>query len=267
MHQGSDFERKTTRLSGGSMDYFVAGTGPDVVCVHGASGFAIRAVPLRLRQRFRVWLPILPGYEGTPRIEGVDSVSDLAGLLAEFIDAQIGRRCELVGHGMGARIAAWLAIRHPSKVEQLVMMAPGALRRPGAPALDAAPEAVLRQLYAHPERQPPETRSAAERESDTAAARRYGSGPARDEALLARLPEIAAVTLILGGSKDPRAPAEAVQAVKSALPRANLIYVYDAAHMLEVDQPERVASLVEDFFVRGDAFVVNPGKVRVADPA
>ena len=38
-----------------------------------------------------------------------------------------------------------------------------------------------------------------------------------------------------------------------------MIYVFDAGHDIEVDQPERVVALVRDFFARGEAFIVNPG--------
>ncbi|OGA01986.1 MAG: hypothetical protein A3H35_16090 [Betaproteobacteria bacterium RIFCSPLOWO2_02_FULL_62_17] len=213
MQQGSGFIRKTAQLSRGSMDYLVAGEGPDAIYLHGAAGLEIRAVPMRMKQKFRVWLPIVPGYEGTPAAEGVDTIPGVAGLLGEFIDQLIGKPCEVVGYSMGARIAAWLAILHPAKVEQLVLMAPEG----------------------------------------------FGMGPARDEELIARIGEVQAYTLILGGSRDERVPAQAVRAVKSRIRRSQLLYVYDAAHAMEVDQPERVASLVEDFFVRGDAFIVNAG--------
>ena len=210
MQEGSGFIRKTAKLSRGSLDYWIAGEGPDAIYLHGAAGLTIGAVPMRMKQKFRVWLP---GYEGSAVVAGVTGIPAVANPLAEFIDQLMGKPCELVGHSTGARLAAWLAILHPEKVEQLVLMAPEG----------------------------------------------FGTGPARDEELIARIGEIQAYTLILGGSRDERVPAQAVQTVKSRIRRSQLIYIYDAAHAMEVDQPERVAALVEDFFVRGDAFIVNAG--------
>ena len=43
------------------------------------------------------------------------------------------------------------------------------------------------------------------------------------------------------------------------IPRAKLVYVYDAGHNIEVDQPEKFVSLIRDFLMRGEAFIVNPG--------
>jgi pimeloyl-ACP methyl ester carboxylesterase len=48
-----------------------------------------------------------------------------------------------------------------------------------------------------------------------------------------------------------------VQLLKSRLRRAFLVYVWDAAHNIEVDQPGRVAALVQSFLERSDAFVVS----------
>ena len=119
-------------------------------------------------------------------------------------------------------------------------------------------------MFAHPERRPAETRPAAVIASNRDAMRHYGVGKPRDEELIARIGDIQAYTLILGGAKDERVPAQAVQAVKSRIPRSQLLYIYDAAHAMEIDQPERVANLVEDFLVRGDAFIVNAGMVPPA---
>ena len=77
--------------------------------------------------------------------------------------------------------------------------------------------------------------------------------------MIARLHEISVPTLILAGSRDARVPAAAVQMARSRIARSNLMYVYDASHALEADQPARVAALVEDFLVRGEAFVVDTG--------
>ena len=37
------------------------------------------------------------------------------------------------------------------------------------------------------------------------------------------------------------------------------LYVWDAAHAPEIDQPERVLKLVTDFLTQSEAFVVNWG--------
>jgi len=258
------FTRGTARLAAGSISYRVAGAGPDVLWLHGAASAGIRGVALRMQERFRVWAPILPGYDGTPFVPGVQTLPDLAQLLAGFIGEVIGDSCEVVGYSMGARLATWLAILHPEKVDRLVLMAPAGFRPHDAPPLVFEGEAFIRQMYAHPERRSADLMAPEIRASDRVARHHYGIGEPRDEALLARLGEIRAATLILGGSRDERVPAAALQTVKGGITKSQLVYVYDAAHALEIDQPERVAALIGDFFIRGDAFIVNPGRAPAA---
>jgi pimeloyl-ACP methyl ester carboxylesterase len=54
-------------------------------------------------------------------------------------------------------------------------------------------------------------------------------------------------------------PPESGQLLKREIQNAKLIYVFDAGHNIEVDQPERFVALIRDFFTRGEAFIVNPG--------
>ena len=68
-----------------------------------------------------------------------------------------------------------------------------------------------------------------------------------DTALADRLGEIEAPTLILHGTKDGAIPAASMRLLKQRIQRAFLIFIYDAAHAIEVDQPEHFTDLVDDF--------------------
>jgi len=48
-----------------------------------------------------------------------------------------------------------------------------------------------------------------------------------------------------------------VHVLKAGIANAYVIYVYDAAHFMQVDQPERFSGVVHDFLSRGGAFIVN----------
>ena len=82
-------------------------------------------------------------------------------------------------------------------------------------------------------------------------------------ARVARLPSIDKLTLILHGTADRMIPKESVQLLKGRLPRSYLVYVWDAAHAIEVDQPERMLSLVESFLQRSEGFMVNWGTLAL----
>jgi pimeloyl-ACP methyl ester carboxylesterase len=83
-----------------------------------------------------------------------------------------------------------------------------------------------------------------------------GAEAGRAPALLDRVSAIAHATLILHGTGDRIVTADSMRLLKSRLKRAFLVYVWDAAHDIEVDQPERMAAVVESFLERSEAFVV-----------
>lgn len=85
----------------------------------------------------------------------------------------------------------------------------------------------------------------------------YGAEDGKDEELLKRISEVKSQTLILHGTEDRIIGRESVQLLRSRLSRSFLVYVWDAAHNIEVDQPERMLALVEGFLERSEAFVVN----------
>ena len=262
-----EFKQGSVELPTGPVSYFVAGSGHDVLYLHPAAGMRISDPLRRLIRRFRVWAPVVPGFDGTAFHNSVASMPALSDLLAAFIETGPGRATDVVGSSLGGWLGAWVAVRHPDLVEHLVLAAPAGFRPADAPPLSFEPDVMRAQLYAHPERVPPDDKPPATREANAQAVAQYGLGNSHDAALQARAGEIACQTLILHGTLDVRVPASGVQMLKERIPNSQLVYVYDAAHSLELDQPERVGALIEDFLVRGEAFIVNQALPETADAA
>src|SRR5258708_6419563 len=84
-----------------------------------------------------------------------------------------------------------------------------------------------------------------------------------DAELLAKIASIDKLTLILHGTADRMIPKESVQLLKRRMPRAYLVYVWDAAHAIEVDQPERMLAVLGSFLERSEGFMVNWGTLAV----
>ncbi len=251
------FEKSTAQLPSGEVSYTVGGDGPPVLYFHSAGGVRVTRGLELLAADFRIYIPAIPGFDDTPLLDSVKDMKGIARLGAEFIDTVIGERCDVMGQSFGGWAAPWLALEHPDKVGQLVLQCPAGFRPQGTPAPSSDPELRLRQMYAHPERRPPETKSDATLERNREMLRHYHGAAVRDDALIARLGEIEMLALVMLGTKDGRMTPESVQLVKERMSRAFLVYVYDAAHNIEVDQPERFASLVGDFLHRGEVFLVN----------
>lgn len=251
------FERMTARLPVGEIPYRVAGTGPPVLYLHAAGGARATAGLALLARSRRIHMPVIPGFDGTPTVGSVATMRDIAGLGAAFIETVIGEPADVIGQSFGGWAAPWLALDRAEAVGLLVLECPAGFRPAGHPPPSSDPELRLRQMFAYPERRPPETRSEETLARNRDMLHRYHGSETRDDALIGRLGEIGAPTLILLGTKDGRMPRESVQLLKDRLPRGFLVYVYDAAHSIETDQPERFANLVEDFLRRGETFIVN----------
>jgi len=87
----------------------------------------------------------------------------------------------------------------------------------------------------------------------------YGATSLTDGTLSGRVGAIAAPTLILMGTKDEIIPRETGRYLKAKIAGSHLAYIYDAAHVIESDQPERLTRVVSSFLERGEAYIVNWG--------
>lgn len=251
------FERSSAKLPSGEIPYWVAGDGPPVLYFHSAGGVRPTAGLVALTRGHRIYMPVVPGFDDTPLLDRVATMRDIARLGAEFIETVIGERSDVMGASFGGWAAPWLALEHADAVDLMVLECPAGFRPEGHPPPSSDPEIRLTQMYAHPERRPAETKSDATLARNREMLHHYHGAETRDEALIARLGEIETLTLILIGTKDGRIPPASVQLLKDKMPRAFMVYVYDAAHSIETDQPERFAAVTGDFLKRGESFIVN----------
>ena len=222
-------------LSTGEVWYHVRGEGRPVVHLHPGSGFCPTPVLDGLAASFTVYSPVAPGFDGTPLHAGVSSMRALAALTGEFIDTVVAANCDVVGYSFGGNQAAWLALTRPERVEHLVLEAPYiVLPDDGAQATGSA--GVHRSAH-HYER--------------------------ADAELVAQLGTCDRPTLILQGTRDRIVPAASVQRLRRQMKSAFLVYVWDAAHPLETEQPARVRGLIDGFLKRSESFIVNWGTLAI----
>jgi pimeloyl-ACP methyl ester carboxylesterase len=244
-----EFQKNVVRLRGGAVTYFTAGRGSALVCIHPASGVRMTPAIEDLADSFRVYLPILPGFDGSERLADTATMPQLAELVGEFIDSTIGSRVDVSGHSFGGWVACWLAVKRPDLVGHVILQCPAGFRPDGVGGLDADPAAQLAKSYAHPEKRRPETKAAEVTVANRGLASIYSADAASDHDLIARLQEITANTLILHGRKDGIIPEESPQLLERLIPASTVTYVDDAAHNIEVDQPEEYGRLVRQFLI------------------
>jgi pimeloyl-ACP methyl ester carboxylesterase len=242
-------EAHKLKVSSGELKYFTLGEGRPLLYLHPAGGVRWTGVLEGLARSHKLFVPVVPGYDGTQAHPGLGSMQALARVIGEFADEMIGARHDLVGHSFGGWLALWLAAERPELVDHLVLESPAGLRRGPAP--------TTRVLYAHPDKAGPSGKSPEVEAANALAGSRFHGNRQPDQALMARTGSIEPTTLILQGTADRIVPEESVQWLKGALKKAYLVYIWDAGHALEVDQPGRTLTVIGDFLTKSEAFVAN----------
>jgi pimeloyl-ACP methyl ester carboxylesterase len=131
----ADLHPQVAPTSTGQVQYATRGTGPDVLSVHGIMGgcdAGLRLAAGLLPDGYRLIAPSRFGYLGTPMPAGA-SVAAQADAHAALLDALGMNRVAVLGASAGGASALQLAIRHPERVNALVLVssvAPGPYRPP-----------------------------------------------------------------------------------------------------------------------------------------
>ena len=222
-----------------------------LIYLHPAGGVR----PTKVLEKLKPRQPVFPGFDGTPIDPNINSRKGLGQWAATYIE-KVGQPCDVMGCSFGGAVALWLAIQRPELVDHLVLECPAGLQTID-PKLRADPAEFRKALFVHPEKALPLAKTQEVEAENRRMLTHYGAEDGLDRELLENVHKIQKQTLILHGTEDRIIGRESMQLLKSRLPKSFLIYVWDAAHNIEVDQPERMLELVAGFLERSAAFVVN----------
>jgi len=234
----------------------VEGGGPPLVCLHPAAGVRVTPAIEKLMQDFTVYLPSCPGFDETKEPDAPLSIPRIAAWMAEFIETIVAAPVELSGQSFGGWIACWVAVQRPDLVRSLVLQCPIGFGPLHPTPVDAGAAALLARTYAHPDRRRPELKSEAVIARNRQLAARYSGGVVTDAELIERLHDLQARTLILYGRKDGIVPIDGMLRLEKTIPGSRLVLVEDAAHNIEVDQPDEYVRLVREFLA-GESSTAN----------
>ena len=147
------------------------------------------------------------------------------------------------------------AVLHGDKAGHVIVQCPSGFRTQQRSMTDSQ---YTERVVSHADRVPDENRSKEVVAANRKAGHRYhvpGKGifksAYRDQALIDRLGEIDCQMLILQGSLDGVLEPECVKFLESQVPQSRLVFVEDAGHLIEIDQPERFLALVRECLGRG----------------
>lgn len=266
-------ERKSADVNGTTMSWEEAGEGRPVVFIHGiptSPRLWRHVVPRVEGARSLAWEMV--GYGGsTDEGRGRDiSVSAQADYLVAWMDAVGVERAVLAGHDLGGGVAQIAAVRHPGRVEGLVLTnciaydswpvpSVKAMRALG-PALEHLPDAAFRRMYGvfldrgHDDRRRAEESvdehwpyyEAAEGGAAAAFVRQARSLDVRDTLAVAdRIPTLDVPARLVWGAADPFQGVGYGYRLAYEL-GAPLDRIEGGLHFTPEDHPDRVAGAVND---------------------
>jgi 3-oxoadipate enol-lactonase len=212
-----------------------------------------------LAQRMRVLRYDLRGHSGSPVPDGPYSIADLGGDLIALMDRLEIERASLVGLSIGGMTSIWVAANAPGRVARLVVCCSSAhldpegayrerARAVRADGLEPLADAVLGRWLtdgfaaSHPD--------VAQRLRDGLLATPVEGYAGCCEAiagmdLRGSLASVRAPTLVISGADDPATPPEHGRLIADGIAGARLEVVPDAAHLTNLQQPDRVGELIE----------------------
>jgi pimeloyl-ACP methyl ester carboxylesterase len=258
--------------------------GPPVVLFHGVTRCWRDFEPILpgLLGRFHVFAPDHRGHGGSSR-ELDYRVADFAGDAEAFLEAHLREPAVLIGHSLGAMVAACVAAGRPERVRGLVLEDP-----PGTALAEAISRSQFQLQFANTQRalaenhdvdslsqalaamlvhRPSDGAVVCFREIRDAAAIRFGAqcllqmDPAVLETLLAgrwlegldwfgALPRISCPTLLLRGDRQCGGMLDSSESDRmvSLIPRCTRRELPGVGHSIHSAQPARMLGLLDEFF-------------------
>jgi 2-hydroxy-6-oxonona-2,4-dienedioate hydrolase len=220
-----------------------------VVLVHGLGMSSLYLIPtaIELAGEFEVLIPEFPGFGRSERPFRSHGVPELADLLAEFLDTLGHGPVPLLGNSVGCQILVDLAMRHPERVDRLVLVGPtfdpgydSYLQQAGRLLLDAfreAPSLVPVAVYDY-------LRTGAWRFWKT-------FKHAFDDPIETKLAHVPQPVLVVRGERDPIVTQRWAEQMVQLLPRGRLEVIPGAPHGANFSTAPDLARVIRPFLRGG----------------
>ena len=276
----TDLTHEFAMVEGHRIAYLDEGEGPPLILLHGipTSSLLWREVIPVLAQTRRVIAPDMLNYGQSDKPERADaSINAQARILVGLMDALGLARADLAAHDIGGGVAQIVAVRHPERLNRLILLSAicfdswpipefEPLQEPGAEAAmsvrefanmlcDFLPQGVASTNGLSTEATNIMLRPWAGEAGKAALFRNFRRlNPEYTMAIARELETLDLPTLVLWGDKDPFQKPAYAQRLADAIPGARLEWIEGAAHWIMEEQPGEVAARIAAFLT-----APNPG--------
>jgi pimeloyl-ACP methyl ester carboxylesterase len=234
------------------------GEGQPFLLLHGGAGLqsvAGFAQVLAERDRNRVLTPTHPGFGGTPRPQGLNSVAGLALLYSALLEDLGLDDVTVIGNSVGGWIAAEMALLDSPRISGIVLIDAVGIAVEGHPVADVSALTVpeIQALSFHdptpfrvdPAKLPDAQKAIMAANGATLAI--YAGSPAMvDPTLIGRLSGIAIPTLVLWGESDRIAEPDYGKAYAGAIHGARFEVLPATGHMPQMETPGLVLHAISN---------------------
>ncbi len=253
-------ELKTIQTHHVPVRYFEAGTGPDLVYLHGAGGVTAEDPFLAaLAAKHHVYAPLIPGYGDSDEAPSIRDMLDFTLHTWDVIAALGLKDPILVGHSMGGMIAAEMAAVAPNDVSRLALICPAGLWDDDHPIADifSLLPFEMPQILFHDAVAGAAMMTAGRNVEDpnflqtylVNNARQLGMAgrilfPIPERGLAERLYRIKAKTVIVWGDSDRLTPPFYAHGFKKGIAGSELVSIPEAGHMVIVEKTPAVVEAI-----------------------
>ncbi|GIG91223.1 3-oxoadipate enol-lactonase [Plantactinospora endophytica] len=243
-------------------------------CVDGPADAPVLLLGSSLGTSGAMWQPQLPALTRHHRVVRYDhlghgdsdvpagpyTIADLGRAVLRLLDDLAVPKVSYAGLSLGGMVGMWLAANAPDRIDRLVLLCTSAWLGPAqgwreraaatrAGGVETIADVVVGRWF---------TRGFAADRPEVVAAYRamLAATPPEGYAgcceaiagmdLRDDLARITAPTLVIAGAHDPATPIEHARVLADGIPAAGLRVVGDAAHLANVEQPDRVGRLILD---------------------
>jgi pimeloyl-ACP methyl ester carboxylesterase len=243
------------------------GSGPTVLMLHGIGGGHLAFAPqveTLAGSGYRAVAWDMPGYGHSAPIEPY-TFKGLAQSCLALVDSLQCERVTLLGHSMGGMVALEFALRHPERVERLVLCATTASF--GKPDGDWQREFIAQRTA------PLDAGQSMAELAEVLVPRMIGPGSLPEGVKLAThcmglvpaatyrraleclvtfdrragLASIQVPTLVIAGEHDPNSPPAAVKKLADAIPRSTYLEMRGIGHLQNLEAPDEFDGLLLNF--------------------
>jgi pimeloyl-ACP methyl ester carboxylesterase len=259
--------------------------GPQVILLHGFPEYWYgwhKQIPFLAERGFRVSAPDQRGYNESDKPEGVRaySIDELAKDVVGLIDASGRDKVYLVGHDWGAAVAWWVAIKYPERLHKLVILNvphpiimlrnlatnPRQLvkswymfyfqlpvlpelgfRRKNGKQLAASLRGLARSPRAFTDEDLEHYREAWSRPGAATGMLNWYRAMLRASPEIPSDVRVKVPTLMIWGKQDTALGSELAQPSIDLCDDGRLVFIEEAGHFVQHDEPARVNELIADF--------------------